>query len=117
MRQTLVTVCRDEVALRFDTAAEAILLSQPDRPGTEPEIKHLVLAHASSEDLCDLILRMGVRLVVCGAVEEDYCRYLKWKRVEMISDVSGPLDTVLARLAAGELRTGDMLHPRLEEQP
>ncbi len=107
MKRTLLPLCRDELAVRFDMAAEALLLLPAEGGGCER--RHLVLAHASGEELCDLILRMDVQLVICGAIEEDYYHYLRWKRVELICDVAGPLDALLDRLAADELKDGDTL--------
>lgn len=116
----LLTLCRDEIAPRFDMTAEVLItpVALPDtasRTGTNaPERRHLVLAHVSSEELCDVITRAGVSVVVCGGIEEDYYHYLRWKRIDVISDVMGPLEEVLARLAAGELRSGDCLFARAE---
>ena len=110
-KYALITICRDEVAPRFDMTAEALLTPLfPAEEGREAEPKHLVLAHVSSEELCDVITRAGVSVVVCGGIEEDYYHYLRWKRIDVISNVMGPLEDVLARLAKGELRAGDCLY-------
>ncbi len=102
--QTLIVLCRDEVAPRFDLAAEALITA----PGARAEARrHMLLAHASSEDLCDLITSSNISTVVCGGIEEDYYHYLRWKHVEVICDVMGGLEDVLASLAAGNLKPGD----------
>lgn len=109
--QVLLTLSRDEICPRFDMAAEALIapLQIPAQEDSGPEQRHLVLAHVSSEELCDVIVRAGVSVVVCGGIEEDYYHYLRWKRINVISDVMGPAEAVLERLRAGELQAGDSL--------
>lgn len=120
-KYALLTLCQDEIAPRFDMTAEALIIpldatyaSGP--PADAPGRRHLVLAHVSSEELCDVITRSGVSVVVCGGIEEDYYHYLRWKRIDVISDVMGPLAPVLERLASGELQTGDCLYRKQTHQ-
>ena len=115
-KYALITICRDEVAPRFDMTAEALLTPLvPAEDGREAERKHLVLAHASSEELCDVITRSGVSVVVCGGIEEDYYHYLKWKRIDVISNVMGRIDDVLTKLAGGGLAPGDCLYGKAQQ--
>lgn len=108
-KYALITLCRDEVSPRFDMTAEALII--PLAPSEkETDRKHLVLAHVSSEELCDVITKAGVSVVVCGGIEEDYYHYLRWKRIDVICNVMGPLDDVLHRLVKGDLRSGDSLY-------
>lgn len=117
----LLALCREEISPRFDLTAEVLLTPlEPCDDRTSPagpamsERRHLVLAHVSSEELCDVITRSGVSVVVCGGIEEDYYHYLRWKRIDVICDVMGPLEDVLARLCAGDLKAGDCLYERME---
>lgn len=112
-KYALITICRDEVAPRFDMTAEVVLAPLSDNALDEQ--KHLVLAHVSSEELCDVITGAGVSVVVCGGIEENYYHYLRWKRIEVISDVIGKVSDVLQRLASGELSPGDCLYPKQRE--
>lgn len=118
VKYALLTLCRDEIAPRFDMTAEVLLAplnpeeAAPSETDAENSRRHLVLAHVSSEELCDVITRAGVSVVVCGGIEEDYYHYLRWKRVSVISDVMGPANDVLEKLAAGTLQAGDCLYAR-----
>lgn len=121
VKHALLTLCRDEIAPRFDMTAEVLIApTEPEQPApggspggaSHPERRHLVLAHVSSEELCDVITRAGISVVVCGGIEEDYYHYLRWKRIDVISDVMGPMEAVLARLADGSLKAGDCLYPQ-----
>ena len=119
-RYALVTLCNDEVSPRFDLTAEVLicpLLPDAETAGLPEGHRHLVLAHVSGEELCDVITRSGVSVVVCGGIEEDYFHYLRWKRIEVISDVMGPAAEALCKLARGELNPGDCLfEPAREEE-
>ena len=114
-KYALLTLCRDEIAPRFDMTAEVLIApiygeNRPLEPDDGHERnKHLVLAHVSSEELCDVITRSGVSVVVCGGIEEDYYHYLRWKRIDVVCDVMGPADAVLDKLSGGTLQTGDSL--------
>mgnify|MGYP003623770987 CR=1 FL=1 len=108
----LSTLGKEEVAPRFDVTAEVLLTPLERTAGqARAEARHLVLADVSSEELCDLIVRSGVSTVVCGGIEEDYYHYLRWRRIDVICDVMGPLDAVLEKLSSGDLASGDRPFP------
>ena len=110
-KYALVTLCRDEISPRFDMTAEALIVPlAPEEADGETARKHLVLAHVSSEELCDVITRAGMSVVVCGGIEEDYYHYLRWKRIDVIGNVMGPLEKVLQQLVQGDLKSGDCLY-------
>ncbi|MDL2290740.1 dinitrogenase iron-molybdenum cofactor biosynthesis protein [Desulfovibrio sp. OttesenSCG-928-F20] len=111
-RYALLTLCRDEISPRFDMTAEVLVVCLD--AGAAEEARHLVLAHVSSEELCDVITRAGVSTVVCGAIEEDYFHYLRWKRIEVVCDIMGPYDAVLEKLRRGALASGDSLYGEAE---
>lgn len=115
VKHALITIAGDEIAPRFDMTAEAVIIPldvDPEPANPTDERRHLVLAHVSSEELCDVVTRSGISTVVCGGIEEDYYHYLRWKRVTVISDVMGPLEQVIERLAAGTLQDKDTLYGR-----
>lgn len=72
--------------------------------------KDLVLAHPSADELCDLILKTDVETVVCGAIEEEYYHYLRWKRIEVLDSVAGRVEDVVRALAENRLREGEVLY-------
>ena len=116
-KRAFLTLCGDAIAPRFDMTAEGCMVSLEslgEQSGTslKDAANHLILAHTSSEELCDVIIKSGVSVVVCCGIEEDYYHYLRWKRIEVIADVAGPLDKVLERLGSGALQTGDCLFDR-----
>ncbi len=110
-RRVLIAVHKDEVAPRFDLASEALLLTIGEH-GEVAERKSFLLAHASGDELCDLVLSRDISTVVCGAIEEEYYHYLRWRRVDVIDSVVATVEDATMRLAQGRLRAGDMLLPR-----
>lgn len=110
-KKILMTLYRNEVAPRFDLAGE-VLLVELDDAGAERRRQELVLAHASADELCDLILDREVAVVITGGMEEEHYHYLRWKRVEVLDAIAGPAGDALARYLAGELSSGDILFPR-----
>lgn len=124
-RNALITLCKQEVAPRFDMTAEVLVITWSDKaplnqetmPADHPtplevESKHLILAHTSSKELCDLIISMDIKVVVCGGIEEDYYHYLRWKRVDVINNVMGNIKDVVQSLVQENLQAGACLYPR-----
>ena len=112
-RRILITVDRDEIASRFDLATEVLLVNISEG-GEILQRKTFLLAHASGDELCDLALSRDIGTIVCGGIEEEYYHYLRWKRIDVIDAVMGPLDRVEERLAENRLRSGDILYQREE---
>jgi Uncharacterized conserved protein len=110
-RKILVTLYRNEVAPRFDLASEVLLVTV-DADNREVRRQELVLAHASADDLCDLILDREVAVVITGGMEEEHYHYLRWKRLDVLDGVAGLAEDALARYLRGELESGDILFPR-----
>ncbi len=113
-RRVLITVARDEIAPRFDLTTEALLMNIAES-GEIVMRKSFLLAHASGDELCDLALSRDIGTIVCGAIEDEYYHYLRWKRIEVIDSVMGPVETIVARLASGALKSGDILYTRSTE--
>jgi len=109
----LITLRENDVAPRFDMTTE-VLLQSGGLAGDAARRKTLILPHASAEELCHLILAEEVRTVVCGAIEEEYYQYLKWKKIIVIDSVMGPWEKALERYMEGCLQPGDILHHRPE---
>ncbi|WMW64034.1 NifB/NifX family molybdenum-iron cluster-binding protein [Nitratidesulfovibrio liaohensis] len=107
----LIPLYRDEVAPRFDLAGEALLVHL-DADGAELSRSSVLLAHASSEELCRIALEEKVRAVICNGIDDEFWQYLRWKRIEVIDNVMGPVDEAIARFRADVLRPGDILFHR-----
>ncbi|WP_243367828.1 NifB/NifX family molybdenum-iron cluster-binding protein [Fundidesulfovibrio soli] len=107
-KRVLIPLFRDEVAPRFDLASAALIAMVT--PGEENiPTTDFLLPQPSAEGVCDLVLQKDVDVVICGAIEEEYYHYLRWKRVEVLDNVAAPARVALERFAKGALRAGDIL--------
>ena len=89
IEKLLITIYEEDIAPRFDLTSEVFIASLID----EREIiesKTIVLTSASAEELCHMILSQDITHLICGGIEEEFYKYLNWKRVEVIDSVIGP---------------------------
>ncbi len=112
MKKVLIPVYGAEIAPRFDLATEVLLFFKSrEKEGWDERI--LVVSHSSAEELCRLILKEDVEMVICGGIEDEYYQYLKWKGVAVIDSVAGPWDRIPQRLTAEDLTAGAVLYDPL----
>jgi len=114
VKKLLIPIYSDEVAPRFDLAAEVYVLIKVGDDEIEEE-KIVVLPQASAEKLCHLILTENIQTVICGAIEDEYYQFLKWKKVTVIDSVSGSWVAALKLYNAGSLNPGEILCQRSVE--
>jgi predicted Fe-Mo cluster-binding NifX family protein len=110
--KVLIPLHGNNVAPRFDLATEASIVSVDER-GEIIEERTIVLPHASSDDLCNLILSEGVGTVICGGIEEEYFQYLRWKKVSVIDSVIGSYQRAIELFREDGLRPGLIVWDRL----
>ena len=110
-QKILITLWESNVAPRFDLATE-VLISSLGENGSVEQNRTIVLAHASTEDLCQLILTEEVNVVICGGIEEEFFDYLTWKKVRVLDSVMGPWERALERFREGQLKAGAILFDR-----
>ena len=111
LNKVLIPLYGDDVAPRFDLAAEAVI-SVGDKTIEDRQEKIVVLPQASSEKMCHLVLTEAVDVVICSGIEEEYYQYLVWKKVQVLDSIIGPWKSVLERFYQGMLRSGDILYPK-----
>ncbi len=107
-RKVMVPLLENNVAPRFDLAAE-VLIALMDGRGVVRDRKLLIMPQASAEKLCQLALTESVGTVICGGIEEEHYDYLTWKQVKVIDDVIGSGENALQQLGRNRLGSGDVL--------
>jgi predicted Fe-Mo cluster-binding NifX family protein len=98
LTRVLIPLVGDDVAPRFDLAPEALIAVVDPNNGATVE-KSIVLARASAETLCRLIMAERIDVVVCCGIEEEYYQYLSWKKIRVIDSVMGSYLGVLEKIA------------------
>ncbi len=108
IRKVLIPLSEEEVAPRFDLAAE-VLLAELEEDGRIIQEKVLILPEPSAERLCHMVMTEHARTVICGGIEEEVFDYLTWKGITVIDDVIGLASVVLRRHATGALKPGEIV--------
>lgn len=114
IQKTIIPLCDDEVAPRFDLATEAMIITTTGGNVVEEE-RIIVLTQASAEKLCQLILVENIDILICGAIEDEYYKFLKWKKVNIYDSVVGLASLAFEAMQAGALSPGDILLRRKVE--
>ncbi len=96
----LIPISGADVAPRFDLAPE-VLIATTDAERRVVATRTMVLHHPSADDLCSLILSEYVDLVVCNGIEEEYYRFLTWKKIRVLDSVMDTAAHALEQACTG----------------
>jgi len=107
-KKILIPLHENDVAPRFDLATEVLIVSHLGKTGSGDK-RMVVLPRASADKLCHLIITENIQTVICSGIEDDYYKYLTWKRIEVIDSVVGSSNSALKRYFKGKLKPGDIL--------
>ncbi len=104
----LITIRENNIAPRFDLTSEVLIaLSENQQILGTP--RTILMTRPSSEELCALILKEDINIVICGGIEESHLKYLHWKRIKVIDSVIGPYSKALTAASAGFLEPSTIL--------
>lgn len=103
----LVTLRDNDVAPRFDMTTEVLIVESGGKEISKP--RNILLPGPSADELCSLIIKEGISLVICGGIEEAHFQYLNWKKIQVIDKVIGLATEALCRAQTGALTSGEIL--------
>lgn len=103
------------MAPRFDLCTEVLIATRDEQGTIREEPRIVLLPGPSSDELCGLIIREEISLVICGGIEETHFQYLAWKKITVIDRIIGRQEKALALALDGQLRTGSVLPEETEE--
>jgi predicted Fe-Mo cluster-binding NifX family protein len=104
----LITIVGSDVAPRFDLVMEVIVFHVEDGK-VLGEPRTILLPGASAEELCSLIIKEDISLVITGGIEDVHYQYLTWKKVQVIDGIIGPYGQALELALAGGLERNQIL--------
>jgi len=104
----LITLRDNDIAPRFDLTTE-VLIVESDGSKTTSKPRNILLPGPSADELCSLIIKEGISLVICGGIEEAHFQYLVWKKITVIDKVIGPAAEALSLAQTGLLTPGAIL--------
>jgi len=107
MATIILTVMDNKIAPRFDLATEVLIFSSD--PSGAASTRSMLLPGPSADDLCALILKEGIDVLICGGIEDEHYKFLSWKKIEVIDRIIGNATDVLERYTAGNLHEGDIV--------
>jgi len=93
------------IAPRFDLATEVRIVKVEEGKVVEPT-RSLLLPGPSVDELCGLILRENITVLVCGGIENEQYQFLVWKKVKVFDRVIGNIHDSLRLFLAGRLEVG-----------
>lgn len=114
IHKLIIPVYQKEIAPRFDLATEALIILISKNFVVE-EKKTIVLPRSSADELCHLLLSENVNTLICGAIEDEYYQFLKWKKVHIFDSIVGDWSTAFNRWGKNNLTSGDILSDRMIE--
>lgn len=109
-----IPLYHEEVAPRFDLATEVLIILL-SKGNIIEEKKTIVLPRSSADDLCHLLLAERINTLICGAIEEEYYQFLKWKKIDIYDSIAGKWATAFSRWKKNKLNSGDILSERAIE--
>ncbi|WP_457551784.1 NifB/NifX family molybdenum-iron cluster-binding protein [Desulfobacula sp.] len=112
--QLSIPIYHEEVAPRFDLATEVLIMILSKNHHTE-EKKNIILSRSSADDLCHLLLSEHTNTLICGAIEDEYYQFLKWKKIDVYDSIAGSWSDAFCCWKENRLKPGDILSHRIIE--
>ena len=109
-----IPLFHEEVAPRFDLATEVLIILLSNGNIVE-EKKTIVLPRSSADELCHLLLAENINTLICGAIEEEYYQFLKWKKINIYDSIAGKWSQALEQWQNNSLNCRDILSKRAVE--
>ena len=104
----LITIHLNSIAQRFDLSAE-VLIANHDGNRITDEPRTIIMSRPSAEELCNLIIKENVEVVICGGIEERHYKFLTWKKIKVLDSVLGDYWQALELAGEGKLVEGTIL--------
>jgi len=114
LHKIAIPILGEEIVPRFDLTTEVIILTTVKHSGIQDK-KIIVLPRSSPDELCNTLLVQEINTLICGAIEDEYYEFLKWKKLEVFDGVSGRWTQALERWRSRTLNPGDILFTRMVE--
>ena len=109
-----IPLYHEEISPRFDLAPEVLFLLI-SRGNIIEEKRIVALPRPSADDLCHLLLSEKINTLICGAIEDEYYQFLKWKKVKIYDSVCGTWSKAFQLWSKKKLKSGAILSKRRVE--
>lgn len=112
MEKILIPIFENQLAPRFDLAAEVLIVSITRETSVmgRVEEKVMVMDAPSAEAMCRLAVKESIHTVICAGIEKEFFDFLEWKGIRVLDDICGPVDTILEAFLGGRLSAGQIYY-------
>lgn len=114
LHKVAIPIHGEEIVPRFDLTTEVIILTTVNSCEIQDK-KIIVLPKSSSDELCHTLLVQEINTLICGAIEDEYYEFLKWKKIKVFDGVCGVWTQAFDRWQTQTLNSGDILFTRMLE--
>ncbi len=114
MKKILIPISGDDVAPRFDLATEVLIIFI-SKANTVEEERAVVLPGASAEELCHLILKENIHVLICSAIEDEFYQFLRWKKITIFDSIISTWQDAFDTYRNKTLKSGAILYTRMVE--
>jgi predicted Fe-Mo cluster-binding NifX family protein len=111
LHKITIPIFHEEVNPRFDLASEVLFLIVSKGNVIEEE-RTVVLPRPSGDELCHLLISENINTLICGAIEDEYHQFLKWKKIEIYDGIAGTWSDAFQKWKEKTLKSGDILSGR-----
>lgn len=114
LHKVAIPILGEEIVPRFDLSTEVIILTTTKFSDLQDK-KIIVLPRSSPDELCHILLVQEINTLICGAIEDEYYGFLKWKKIKVFDGVCGAWTHAFERWQTQTLNPGDILFTRMVE--
>ncbi len=114
IKKILIPISGNDVAPRFDLATEVLIFILSKEHQIQEE-RTVVLPGPSAEKLCHLILTENIHILICGAIEDEFYQFLRWKKITLFDAVISSWQDAFNACIADTLTPEAILYPRMVE--
>ena len=111
MEKILVPVDGSGVAPRFDLATE-VRVYMLDNGEILGQPRSILLPTPSADELCSLVLKENIDVLICGGISEEHYQLLRWKNVNVFDRVIGSSGDAVKRYLKGPLSPGTVIRKK-----
>jgi predicted Fe-Mo cluster-binding NifX family protein len=114
LHKVAIPILGEEIVPRFDLTTEVVILTTTKSWEIQDK-KIIVLPRSSSDELCHTLLAQEINTLICGAIEDEYYEFLKWKKIAVFDGISGAWTQAFNRWKNQTLNPGAILFTRMVE--
>lgn len=111
IEKVLVTVDGSSVASRFDLTTEVRVYALVNGE-ISGQPRSILLPAPSADELCSLVLKENIDVLICGGITEEHYQFLCWKNITVYDRVIGSWGDAMKRYLSGLFSSGTVIRKK-----